>query len=163
MRLSTPVSFQSQCFAKYLDLESTLTSTMSTVISKTLSIGEMSRLCGLSAHTLRFYEAEGILKPATRAANGHRRYRRNDVLWIEFVLRLKLTGMPLSEIRHYATLREQGEETLQARLAMLKLHRQRLVARLNELSTCADALDEKIRTYQEMIAESQTSAGKERT
>jgi DNA-binding transcriptional MerR regulator len=125
-----------------------------------IPIGELSRLCGLSPHTLRFYEAEGILRPAGRAANGHRRYRAEDVLWLEFVLRLKLTGMPLAEIRQYADLRLQGEATLQARLTMLRHHRRRLTARIAELSTCADALDDKIRTYRKMIAQSPTATRK---
>ena len=120
-----------------------------------ISIGELSRQTGLTAHTLRFYESAGVLRPVVRAANGHRRYHSNDVLWIEFVLKLKLTGMPLAGIRQYAQLREQGELTLYPRLAMLKLHQERLVARMKELSECANALDEKIRLYQEMIVKSE--------
>ena len=133
---------------------------MSAVTSNAISIGELSRLSGVSPHTLRFYEAEGVLKPAGRAANGHRRYRREDVLWLEFVLRLKVTGMPLAEIRQYAVLRAQGEKTLQPRLTMLKLHRERLVTKINELSTCAGVLDDKIRTYRNMIAKSRAPAKK---
>jgi DNA-binding transcriptional MerR regulator len=117
-----------------------------------IAIGELSRLSGVSPHTLRFYESQGILMPARRGANGHRRYRDDDIRWLEFVLRLKQTGMPLAEIREYAVLRAQGEKTLQPRLTMLKLHRQRLAARLEELATCAGALDDKIRTYRKMIA-----------
>lgn len=133
---------------------------MSAVTSNAISIGELSRLSGVSPHTLRFYEAEGVLKPAGRAANGHRRYRREDVLWLEFVLRLKVTGMPLAEIRQYAVLRAQGEKTLQPRLTMLKLHRERLVTKINELSTCAGVLDDKIRTYRKMIAKSRAPTKK---
>ena len=133
---------------------------MSTVTGNAISIGELSRLSGLSSHTLRFYEAEGILMPAGRAANGHRRYLREDVLWLEFVLRLKLTGMPLAEIRQYAALRLQGEKTLQPRLTMLKLHQKRLVTKINELSTCARVLDNKIRAYRKMIAKSRAPAKK---
>lgn len=54
-----------------------------------ISICELSRLSGLTAHTLRFYESACVLKPVVRAANGHRRYHSNDVLWLEFVLKLK--------------------------------------------------------------------------
>jgi len=133
---------------------------MDIVTSNAISIGELSRLGGVSPHTLRFYEAEGILKPAGRAANGHRRYRRDDVLWLEFVLRLKLTGMPLADIKQYAVLRMQGEKTLHARLSMLKLHQERLVTRISELSTCASALDDKIRTYRKLIAKSQAPGKK---
>ena len=133
---------------------------MAAVTSNAISIGELSRLSGLSPHTLRFYETEGVLKPAGRTASGHRQYHGEDVLWLEFVLRLKLTGMPLAEIKQYASLRSQGERTLQPRLAMLKLHRARLVAKIDELSTCASALDDKIRTYRKMIAKSQAPTKK---
>ena len=134
---------------------------MPSVTSNALSIGDLSRLSGLSVHTLRYYEAAGLLKPVGRATNGHRRYRHEDVQWLEFVLRLKLTGMPLAQIRDYAQLRDQGDGTLQPRLAMLKLHRERLVAKLAELSECAGALDDKIRVYESMIAEAKVPTGKE--
>jgi len=117
-----------------------------------LSIGKLSQHSGLSAHTLRFYEAQGILMPAGRSSSGHRQYHHEDVLWLEFVLRLKLTGMPLAEIKQYADLRAQGEKTLQTRLTMLKLHRVRLLSKIDELSTCASVLDNKIRGYRKMIA-----------
>jgi len=122
------------------------------VTSNFISIGELSRLSRLSTHTLRFYETAGVLKPVGRAASGHRRYRDDDVLWLEFVLRLKVTGMPLAEIKQYAELRAQGERSLSPRLAMLQLHCERLVAKMAELAQCADALDGKILTYRKMIA-----------
>nr|WP_315464751.1 MerR family transcriptional regulator [uncultured Rhodoferax sp.] len=125
---------------------------MHSVTHNAISIGELSRHSGLSTHTLRFYEAQGILQPVSRNASGHRQYDANDVLWLEFVLRLKDTGMPLAGIKQYAALRAQGEATLEARLAMLKLHRQRLASKIEELTTCAAVLDEKMRTYRKMLA-----------
>lgn len=117
-------------------------------------------MSGVSPHTLRYYEAEGILRPVSRGSNGHRRYRPEDLRWLEFVLRLKQTGMPLADIKAYAALRERGDETLQARLAMLQHHRQRLVTWIDELTSCADALDDKIRIYGEMIAQAADPAKK---
>jgi DNA-binding transcriptional MerR regulator len=124
---------------------------MTSVTSNVITIGKLAQLSGLTTHTIRFYESVGVLKPNGRAANGHRRYNNTDVLWLEFVLKLKLTGMPLAEIKQYAELRAQGATTLKLRLAMLKLHRERLVAKLSELSECTAALDDKIRTYRKMI------------
>lgn len=131
--------------------------------SNAISIGELSRLTGLSTHTLRFYEGEGILKPAGRAANGHRRYHPEDILWVEFILRLKVTGMPLDEIKQYAALRALGNTTLQRRLTMLKLHRERLVAKIAELSTCACALDDKISMYRKLIDKSRVPSKKRKS
>lgn len=135
---------------------------MDDVTSTAISIGEFSRLSGLTTHTLRFYEAQGILRPAARAANGHRRYRRDDLLWVEFVLRLKRTGMPLAEIRRYAELRAAGDDTVPPRLAMLELHRQRLATAIEELSTCAAALDAKIGIYRDLLAKPAAAKRKKR-
>ncbi|WP_294768245.1 MerR family transcriptional regulator [uncultured Rhodoferax sp.] len=118
-----------------------------------LSIGELSRQSGLSTHTLRFYEAQGILQPASRNASGHRHYLPGDVQWLAFVLRLKRTGMPLAQIREYAALRAEGETTWAPRLAMLKLHREHLSRKIEELQSCAAALDEKMHTYQTMLSQ----------
>ena len=118
-----------------------------------ISIGELARRAGLSTHTLRYYEAEGVLRPVARAASGHRRYAQQDVLWLAFVLRLKRTGMPIRDIRRYAELRAQGDATSSARLAMLQLHRERLATRMLELTTCAGVLDAKIQTYLAMMDE----------
>lgn len=119
--------------------------------SHAISIGDLSRLSGISAHTLRFYEKQGILRPVGRADNGHRRYRQQDLLWLEFVVRLKRTGMPLAQIRAYADLRAAGEGTLGARLAMLERHREGLAATIAELNACAGALADKIDVYRETI------------
>jgi DNA-binding transcriptional MerR regulator len=112
---------------------------------------------GLSAHTLRYYEKLGVLKPAERAASGHRQYRADAVAWLEFVLRLKVTGMPLTEIRQYAALRDRGDATLESRLNMLETHRLRLLSNIAELAENLDALDVKVKTYRKWLKIHKTS------
>jgi DNA-binding transcriptional MerR regulator len=123
----------------------------------TMSIGKLATASGLSTHTLRYYEKLGILKPAGRASSGHRQYRADAVAWLEFVLRLKITGMPLAEIRQYAQLRADGDGTLRPRLVMLELHRKRLVSNMQELSENLAALDSKVRTYRKWLKTSKPS------
>jgi DNA-binding transcriptional MerR regulator len=120
-------------------------------MKSTLSIGELSAASGLSTHTLRYYEKLGVLKPADRTASGHRRYRADAVAWLQFVLRLKVTGMPLAEIRKYAQLRAGGNNTLRPRLTMLQLHRERLVSNIAALAENLAALDVKLKTYRRWL------------
>jgi DNA-binding transcriptional MerR regulator len=124
----------------------------------TMSIGELSTASGLSTHTLRYYEKLGVLKPADRAASGHRQYRADAVAWLDFVLRLKITGMPLAEIRKYAELRAGGDATLHPRLTMLELHRKRLVSNISELSENLTALDSKMKTYRKWLKAQKVSS-----
>jgi DNA-binding transcriptional MerR regulator len=107
----------------------------------------MGAVTGLSPDALRYYEKIGVLRPVARAANGHRHYSQDDVAWIEFVLRLKHTGMPLAQIRDYARLREQGDGTIAARLHLLEQHRDSLIARIVDLRKNLNAIDSKIVRY----------------
>lgn len=122
-----------------------------------LTISQLSKRCGLSAHTLRFYERARILRPATRVASGHRRYNEQDILWLEFVLRLKATGMPLLQIKRYADLRSRGDATLQSRLLMLEQHQQQLQTQIAKLVNCSQSLIQKIRLYKRQIAKAKSS------
>ncbi len=136
---------------------------MTTSSTTTLTIGELAQHSGVSQHTLRFYEKAEVLAPATRAANGHRRYLASDVAWLAFVLRLKATGMPLAEIKQYAALRAQGEMTVPQRLAVLGLHRERLVVNIQELSNNLAALDDKIGVYRQSLPTVRNTHSKSKT
>ena len=46
------------------------------------SIGEFSKLTGLSIHTLRYYEYEQLIVPM-RNKNNILRYSDKDIAWIE--------------------------------------------------------------------------------
>ena len=47
-------------------------------------IGEFSRLTGISAYTLRYYEKKGLLHVEHDGA-GRRDYREADVEWVKFI------------------------------------------------------------------------------
>jgi DNA-binding transcriptional MerR regulator len=120
-----------------------------------LTVSQLSIQCGLSAHTLRFYERSGILRPAARSKSGHRRYSEQDVLWLEFVMRLKATGMPLTQIKQYAALRSRGDSTLMPRMLMLEQHQQRLKQEIAVLIECSQKLGQKIRLYKQQLVKSE--------
>lgn len=64
-------------------------------------IAEAAALSGVPATTIRYYEDQGLLRPATRAANGYRTYDDRDVARLRFVSRAR--GLELST-RHLAEL-----------------------------------------------------------
>ena len=114
------------------------------------SIGDFSKLTGLSIHTLRYYEHEGLITPERNSSN-RRRYSDKDLIWIEFIKRLKDTGMPIKEIKHYAKLRAAGDPTLFERMEMLVQHRQTLNEQIAMLQEHKIKLDEKIAFYRKEI------------
>lgn len=112
-----------------------------------MKIGELAHRTGLSMDTLRYYERIGLLPRPPRAASGHREYDASVLTWIEFLRRLKTTGMPISGMLEYARLRDRGPETGAARRRLLEAHRDRVRAHVAELQSCLAVLDAKIAGY----------------
>jgi DNA-binding transcriptional MerR regulator len=112
-----------------------------------MKIGELARRSGLSAHTIRYYERIGLLPHADRNQSGQRDYDASILSWIEFLDRLKTTGMPIREMLRYAALRERGASTEEERRLLLEQHRERVRARVAELQACLLVLDTKIAGY----------------
>ena len=64
-----------------------------------LTIGQVSRLTGLDAKTIRYYESIGLLPLPPRQANNYRRYGAADVNRLLLLQRIRLLGVPLSEAK----------------------------------------------------------------
>src|SRR3954464_6663559 len=63
-----------------------------------MTVGELSRLTGVSVRTLHHYDEIGLVRPSRRNAAGYRLYDQADVLRLQQVLVLRELGMPLDEI-----------------------------------------------------------------
>ena len=63
--------------------------------SAQLTIAEVAERTGLTRHTLRYYERDGLMLGVGRAGSGHRRYSERDLGWIELITKLRATGMPI--------------------------------------------------------------------
>ncbi|HRP78132.1 MAG TPA: MerR family transcriptional regulator [Aquamicrobium sp.] len=112
-----------------------------------MKIGELARRSGLSAYTIRYYERIGLLPYADRDRAGIRDYDASILTWIEFLGRLKTTGMPIRDMVRYAALREEGAGTEAGRRELLERHREQVRVRLAGLSACLRVLDDKIAGY----------------
>jgi DNA-binding transcriptional MerR regulator len=64
-----------------------------------MHIGEVARSVGVRASAIRYYEAQGIIRPAARSLNGYRFYRDEAVNLLAFVKRAQSLGLTLKEIR----------------------------------------------------------------
>lgn len=126
-----------------------------------LTIQDVAKLTGLSPHTLRYYERIGLLNPVGRAPSGHRRYAAADLKWLEFVTRLRTTGMPIRQMQRFADVRRLGIATITDRRELLQVHRREVEARLRALEADLAAIDAKITEYEEMEIRYATGVGAE--
>jgi DNA-binding transcriptional MerR regulator len=112
-----------------------------------LSIDEVARRTGLTAHTLRYYERIGLISAVGRAAGGQRRYSASDLAWIEFLLRLRATRMPIGKMAAFAQLRSMGDHTIADRRVMLEDHLSAVLAEIGMLQQSTQVLEAKIAHY----------------
>ncbi len=123
-----------------------------------LTIQEVAQATGLSAHTLRYYERIGLIHPIDRGQNTHRRYTSDDVGWIDFLTKLRATGMSIKDMQRYAELQRRGEETLPERVAMLKSLRDKVEAHMDELNEHLKLIYYKIDLYEKIVTEKELEA-----
>ncbi|MGJ4890574.1 MerR family transcriptional regulator [Bradyrhizobium sp. HKCCYLRH3099] len=112
-----------------------------------MKIGELARQSGLTAHTIRYYERIGLLPRADRDHARQRDYDASILTWIEFLGRLKATGMPIRDMLRYAELRAGGAATEPERRRLLERHREAVRAQVATLQDCLLVLDGKIAGY----------------
>ncbi|NLR33169.1 MerR family transcriptional regulator [Levilactobacillus tujiorum] len=91
----------------------------------------------------------GFLKPK-RTLGNHRVYDEHDLRWVDFLKRLKQTGMPIREIKRYSELRSQGSSTIDERLSLLKIQEERLQQRAQQTQNYLDFIHHKMAVYQQM-------------
>ncbi|MET7680809.1 MerR family transcriptional regulator [Streptomyces sp. NPDC005423] len=119
----------------------------------TLTIAQVAERTGLSHDTLRYYERAGLIERVGRSTGNQRRYQAADLAWLEFLLRLRETGMSVADMRRFARLRAAGNVTVADRLALLRTHRAELADRIEALSRDAVALDDKIDHYERLLGD----------
>jgi DNA-binding transcriptional MerR regulator len=110
-------------------------------------IGRLARETGRSVHTIRWYEQQGLMPGVTRDAGGRRVYTEQHVGWLLFLDRLRFAGMPVREMRRYATLAAQGKKTLRERLTLLDAHHERTSALIRDLQAALRFIERKQAYY----------------
>ncbi len=120
------------------------------------TIQDVSKKTGLTAHTLRYYEKEGLITGVERSQGGIRQYTDEDLERLGLIRCLKNTGMSIQEIARFVQLTHEGDHTLEERVKLLREHRERVLERMAEMQQHLDKVTwklnfftEKLRAYQE--------------
>ena len=113
-----------------------------------LLIGDVARLSGLSIDTLRYYDRAGLLGSVHRDGGGRRVFDRDTLGLLDVVLRLRRTGMPVKDVRHFVDLVRSGDTERAGRLQLLRAHQRRVLAQLDQLQDDLAVINWKIAAYQ---------------
>lgn len=129
-----------------------------------MTIAEVSKKYDISPDTLRYYERIGLIPPVPRTKSGIRDYDEESCGWIELMKCMRGAGVQIEALIEYVALFQQGDETIDARKALLIEQRDQLVERMEDMQRSLGRLNEKIERYEQglMTKEQQLRRAKER-
>lgn len=111
------------------------------------TIGDAAKELGIPASALRYYDKEGLLPHMNRSGSGMRMFTEDDFEWVRFIEKLKLSGMPIKEIKRYVDLYEQGDSTIEQRRELIYARRAAVEKQMEELQQTLDFITYKCWYY----------------
>lgn len=116
-----------------------------------MTIAEVSKKYDISADTLRYYERIGLIPPVPRNKSGIRDYDGDSCRWIELMKCMRKAGVQIEALIEYVALFQQGDDTAEARKAILVEQRERLIERMADMQASLERLNQKIERYEQVI------------
>ena len=115
------------------------------------SIQDVSKKTGLTTHTLRYYEKEGLISGVERSQGGFRQYTDEDLERLGLICCLKNTGMSIQDIARFVQLTHEGKHTLKERVEILRKHREQVLERMEEMQKHLDKVTWKLNFFTEKL------------
>jgi DNA-binding transcriptional MerR regulator len=115
-----------------------------------IHIKEAAEKIGLPTHTVRYYEQEGILPFIKRDENGNRIFNEQDILWLELIVCLRKTDIPLSELRAIVEFTKEGDSTASQRKQIFEKHKEKMMEKQRDLDNAFIKIESKIKYYDEL-------------
>ncbi|MFK0521769.1 MerR family transcriptional regulator [Paenibacillus illinoisensis] len=118
----------------------------------TYSISEVAKELNLTVYTLRYYDKEGLMPFVERTPSGVRKFKESDLDFLKIIQCLKLTGMPIKDIKDFIEWCSEGDSTLQERYDMFIERKASVEAQMEELRKTMEVIEHKCDYYKAAIA-----------
>ncbi len=112
------------------------------------TVGEMAKILGVPASTLRYYDQEGLLPFVERSKGGVRMFTEADYSTLMVIGCLKQSGLSIKEIKAFIQMAEQGDSSLEERLALFRHRKEAVEKQMQELRETLSLLEYKCWYYE---------------
>lgn len=112
------------------------------------SIGQVAKMNNMTISQLHYYDRQGLLPFINRAENGDRTFDEGSLKFLEMILCLKNTGMPIKKIREFVQWTMDGEKTLPERMEMMLEQEQNVRQQIRDMETNLEKIQMKIKRYE---------------
>lgn len=96
-------------------------------------IGELAKLTGCQAVTVRYYEKEGLLQASERTEGNYRLYGDKEIERLKFIRHCRLHGISLAEIHHLLDFNDNPQGNCEWVGALIQKHVDALDQRITDL------------------------------
>lgn len=114
------------------------------------TIGQVSKLCGLPASTLRYYDKEGLF-PNLQRDSGIRRFGEQELEALRVIDCLKKSGLELRDIKQFMAWCTEGSATYPQRRALFLKQKEQVEAELERMNQVLDMIKFKCWYYEQAI------------
>lgn len=120
------------------------------------TVKQVAEKMGMSAHTIRFYDNEGLFPRVSRDGRNVRLFSEQDLRTVAMVQCLRDTGMPLAEVKEYIQLCMLGDSTLPRRHQLIQNQVEKAEQELAAMENRIDTLRRKAEYYSGLVEEQKT-------
>jgi len=116
------------------------------------TVKQMAEKMGLTAYAVRYYDNAGLIPEVGRSSGNSRLFSDYNLAWLKIVHCLRSTGLPITEVRRYIQMCQEGDSTIPERAAMIAAQEKSLKAQLDELKRQMEILQYKKHYYEDLLA-----------
>ncbi|URJ39945.1 MerR family transcriptional regulator [Paenibacillus polymyxa] len=96
------------------------------------TVKDVSEMTGLTKHTIRYYDDQHLIPFTSRNERNIRLFSEHDLDWLRMVHSLRISGLPISEVKHYIDMCLQGDETIPQRAELIAQQEEALEKKIHE-------------------------------
>lgn len=117
------------------------------------TVGEMAKILGVPASTLRYYDKEGLLPFVERSSGGIRMFTEKDYEWLKVIECLKKSGLSIKEMKSFIDMVGRGDDSLRSRFELFRSRRDAVRKQIENLKETLGLLEFKCWYYEQSMQE----------
>ena len=115
------------------------------------TIGQVAKMQHLTISQIRYYDKQGLFPFLQRNEKGDRVFDEEALKYLEMILCLKNTSMPIQKIKQFIDWSMEGESTILQRLALMKQQETNVLQLMQDTEKNLKKIQQKIANYENEI------------
>lgn len=115
------------------------------------TIGQVAKMQHLTISQIRYYDKQGLFPFLQRNEKGDRVFDEEALKYLEMILCLKNTSMPIQKIKQFIDWSMEGESTILQRLELIKQQETNVLQLMQDTEKNLKKIQQKIAKYENEI------------